>query len=174
MAICPRRAGVSTSASPRRERCPGSWTPAKLYSTPRGIMPATPLKYIAIMGAASLWAPLFWIPAVMRYSNLQGALFTNNDYFVHYAVYPMLACWISVFPLSLATILLFNLIKWNFLWSVIPVTAGTIVLIFVVRIPRVMGRSPSKEFFILDIRHDVIPVFARCDCLGKLLYGPYQ
>ena len=110
-------------------------------------MPATTLKYIAIMGAVSLWAPLFWIPAVMRYSNtLQGALFTNNDYFVHYAVYPMIACWISVFPLSLATILLFNLIKWNFLWSVIPVTAGTIVLIFVVGFLASWGGLPLRSF----------------------------
>ena len=110
-------------------------------------MPATTLKYIAIMGAVSLWAPLFWIPAVMRYSNiLQGALFLNNDYFVHYAVYPMLACWISVFPLSLATILLFNLIKWNFLWSVIPVTAGTIVLIFVVGFLSSWGGLPPRSF----------------------------
>ena len=110
-------------------------------------MPATPLKYIAIMGAVSLWAPLFWIPAVMRYSNiLQGPLFTNNDYFVHYAVYPMLACWISVFPLSVGTILLFNLIKWNFLWSVIPVTAGTIVLIFVVGFLASWGGLPLRSF----------------------------
>lgn len=95
-------------------------------------MPARTLKYLAIMGALSLWAPLLWVPAVMRYSNvLQGALFTNSDYFVHFAVYPMVACWISVFPLSLGAILLFNIIKWNFLWTVLPVTLGTIVLIFV-------------------------------------------
>ena len=58
----------------------------------------------------------------------------------------MVACWISLFPLSLAAILLFNLIKWNFLWSVIPVTAGTIVLIFVVGFLASWGGHPLEGF----------------------------
>lgn len=94
-------------------------------------MLVTALKYAAAMGAISLGAPLFWIIAMTRYSNFLQEVFRNNDYLVHLAVYPMLASWISVFSLSLGAIVLFNIIKWNFLWTVLPVTLGTIVLIFV-------------------------------------------
>ena len=99
------------------------------------------------MGALSLWAPLIWVPAVMRYSNvLRDSLFTNSDYFVHFSVYPMLACWISVFPLSLATILLFNLIGKHSLWSALPVTVGTCVLIFVMGFLSTWGDHQLRGF----------------------------
>ena len=90
------------------------------------------LKYGGAALFSALWAPLWWLVMARGYSDhLDGRLFVEGLFLRNYIIYPMLGFWFSAASLSLAGMLLIQTARIHSLWTILPVTVISVILIYV-------------------------------------------